>query len=163
LAGAKSSRAEGLLIAAVGAAVGAAVTVVLGYLLTRPPQVELLFRDEATPPATEVAEQLPAASIIYFSGSQFEYQNQSCANGSNLCVLIDTFTTARPVRIEGVNPTSNFVEGWIGRSTFAELSDKEPSYWDGRNCSGHCSYVDVYLFEDGQLEHIWRLTRPPAP
>jgi hypothetical protein len=78
-------------------------------------------------------------------------------------VLIDTFTAARSARISGVNPASNFAEGWVGRSTFQELADKEPSYWDGRNCSGRCDYVDVYLFEDSQLEHIWRLARPPSP
>lgn len=91
----RARRIDGLLIAAVGAAVGATVTVMLGYLLTRPAQVELLFRDEATPRGSEVSEQLPAGSILYFSGSQFEYRNRSCANGSNLCA--DRYLHRRPI------------------------------------------------------------------
>lgn len=127
------------------------------------PQAALLFRHEQWPPSDlQIVQDMPGSSVLYYSGSQFTYEGQTCAESSNLCVLIDTFSGARQARLTNVLPGQGFLEGRTGWSDLQELDDKFASYWDGRNCtSAGCQYVHVYLFSDGQLEHQWWLQKPP--
>lgn len=150
------------LFSIASALVGAAAT----YELTRPtssPAQALLFRDERVPSdGTSIILDMPASSVFYFSGSQFEYQNRYCSDAQDLCVFLDTISSPRTVQIDGVIPMNNFVEGRIGWSELDVLADKQKSFWDGSNCGGVCGHVDVYFFRDGQLQERWRLTSPPS-
>ncbi len=171
----------GFMIAAaiIGAVIGAVahaavvpptkveVQVPVPVLVTPAPTAapEMLFRDEGQPAdGTTVTRDMPAGSVIYFSGSQFDYQGRSCRDAQRLCVFLDTITSpGRRVEIGNVIAGSNFVEGRTGISELALLQTKTASFWDGTNCGGVCEYVDVYFFEDGQERDHWRLTEAPKP
>lgn len=146
----------------IGTAAGTLAGAYLQYVLTRPPTPALLFRHESVPVnASTIAADVPGGSVLYFSGSQFSYQNRQCANAGDLCVFLDTFSAPTRVVVDGVISDNNFIEARVGWSELDVLGDKEPSFWDSRNCSNGCQHVDVYLFRDGQLESTWSLTPPP--
>src|SRR5674476_486683 len=76
------------------AAVGAYVGVSVDHQQNKPPTPALLFREERVPAdGTSIIKDMQAGSVFYFSGSQFTYQNRSCANAQDLCVFLDTFSS----------------------------------------------------------------------